>query len=354
MADTQYLDEEAGGIGLLHLQQIINLTGAAVSVALVVGVALWGYRIAVRDVAGIPVVQALEDPMRIAPVDPGGQIAGDIGLSVNAIAAEGTAPPPAEQLVLAPRPMDLAADDLPFAASDATPALDPVADPPTLPEAVDGLITPLDPVDTPTQTTMATLADLPPSDLSSSDLSASDLAASDLPADPASDPAAEAAMADGIDVNPLSGPDDLTDPAELVPMLEEPEPEGTLVRSLRPLRRPTEMVVLASMTSEVSSPVEAQAVEAPQVAAAAIASGTRMVQLGAFDNEADAMTEWTRLVAQFGDLISGKSRVIQDAQSGGRNFVRLRAMGFADESDARRFCSALLSENAVCVPVAQR
>ncbi len=331
MADTQYLDDEAGGIGLLRLQQVVNLTGAAVSVALVVGLALWGYRLAVRDVAGIPVVQALDDPMRIAPVDPGGQIAGHIGLSVNAIAAEGTAAPPPDQLVLAPRPVELAAEDLPVAAAMPVPAADPAgvaAAVLSMPEGEGARITPLAPVEMPTQADAAEAAG--------------------LTADAAADPEGAAVEAAGTAEPPVADQVEPLAPAEVDPLLA-PAPEGTLVRSLRPMRRPTEMVVLASLAA-----APAAAVEPTPVAAAAIASGTRMVQLGAFDNEADAMAEWTRLVAQFGDLISGKSRVIQDAQSGGRNFVRLRAMGFADEADARRFCSALLSENAVCVPVSQR
>lgn len=336
MADMHYLDDEAGGPGLLRLQQIVNITGAAVSVALVVGVVLWGYRLAVRDVTGIPVVQALDAPMRIAPVEPGGKIAANIGLSVNAIAAEGTAAPPPEQLVLAPRPVELAAEDQPLAPAAAPSQSDGLGAAPVdlaLSDGADGRITPRATVEVPMQTAPEVPADL---------------SLSDLPGDGTSEPTGDTIIADGIETAPLVDPMEATDPVDVVPLVE-PEPEGTLVRSLRPMRRPTEMVVLASLPAASAAPVDA----AP-VAPAMVASGTRLVQLGAFDNETDAMAEWTRLVAQFGDLISGKSRVIQDAQSGGRNFVRLRAMGFADEADARRFCSALLSENAVCVPVAQR
>ncbi len=46
--------------------------------------------------------------------------------------------------------------------------------------------------------------------------------------------------------------------------------------------------------------------------------------------------------------------MIQKAESGGRTFYRLRAMGFADLSDARRFCSALVAGNADCIPVTTR
>ena len=52
--------------------------------------------------------------------------------------------------------------------------------------------------------------------------------------------------------------------------------------------------------------------------------------------------------------LEGKSRVVQKATSGGRGFYRLRAMGFNDIADARRFCSALVAENADCIPVVMR
>jgi hypothetical protein len=254
--------------------------------------------------------------------------------------------------VLAPRPVDLTAEDQPVAALTMPPApdgaaaqppsgpADPLAGPLADPLAVTDLIVPVAPVEMPTETVLA-----PPVD-----------PAADMAADATLDPLTEPAAGTVIDEAPLADPaDDLLPEvieAAIEPLAEpepEPAPPGALVRSLRPVARPTEMVVLASLT-----PAEADPVAAAPVQAETIATGTRLVQLGAFDNEADAVAEWDRLTAQFGDLVASKSRVIQEAQSGGRNFVRLRAMGFADEADARRFCSALLSENAACIPVAQR
>ncbi|WP_457646172.1 SPOR domain-containing protein, partial [Profundibacter sp.] len=85
-----------------------------------------------------------------------------------------------------------------------------------------------------------------------------------------------------------------------------------------------------------------------------IPAGTRLAQLGAFESPEIAKQEWDRLYSRFTDYLQGKSRVIQKAESGGRTFYRLRAMGFDDLSDARRFCSALLAENAACIPVKVR
>jgi hypothetical protein len=52
--------------------------------------------------------------------------------------------------------------------------------------------------------------------------------------------------------------------------------------------------------------------------------------------------------------MGGKSLVIQPAQSGGKTFFRLRAHGFATDDDTRRFCTAMVAENATCIPVVQR
>ena len=71
----------------------VNVIGATCSVALVLGLVVWGYKLAVRDVNGVPVVRALEGPLRISPENPGGDFAVHQGLSVNAVAAAGTAAP---------------------------------------------------------------------------------------------------------------------------------------------------------------------------------------------------------------------------------------------------------------------
>jgi len=86
----------------------------------------------------------------------------------------------------------------------------------------------------------------------------------------------------------------------------------------------------------------------------AIAPGTRLVQFGAFDSPEGARTEWQRLAGEFSALMADKAMVIQPAESGGRAFWRLRALGFADEAEARRFCAAIDASDIRCIPVTQR
>jgi len=88
------------------------MAGAVASLVLMIGVGVWGYRLMVRDVTGIPVVRAMDGPMRIAPEEPGGEVADYTGLAVNAIAAVGSAAPPEDVLTLAPAAEGLAPEDL--------------------------------------------------------------------------------------------------------------------------------------------------------------------------------------------------------------------------------------------------
>lgn len=100
---------EPGGPGFATLAR---MAGATASLALMIGVGVWGYRLMVRDVTGVPVVRAMDGPLRIAPEEPGGQVAAYTGLAVNAIAAAGSAAPPEDVLTLAPAAERLAPEDL--------------------------------------------------------------------------------------------------------------------------------------------------------------------------------------------------------------------------------------------------
>jgi hypothetical protein len=266
------------------------LGGAALSVALVISGAVWAYQLAVRDVAGVPVIRAVVDPMRLAPSNPGGSQTLHQGLSVNAVAAAGTALPLPETLTLAPRPMELAEED-----QAGLEPLEPVGGADVV--AMAPALAPVEPLTTQSDAADSTVA-----------------AVEALPA--TQEDAVAAALAEALG---LESPD---------AMLAEP-------------------VVEAPATVAMAAP-------GAEIDPATLASGTLLVQLGAFDNQDEARQEWLRLTGTFTDLMGGKSLVIQPAQSGGKTFFRLRAHGFATDDDTRRFCTAMLAENATCIPVVQR
>lgn len=302
---------------------LVNFAGAAVSCALIVGVGVWGYKLVVRDVSGIPVVRAMAGEMRILPENPGGEVSDHTGLSVNAIAGVGEAAAPEDSVALAPVAARLADEDLeaqPTAEASEMQAVDPVA-PTQAPE-------------------MQVLAALNAAQMVDAPLSTTDILA--LADQIAAGAAPLTSLSAGTDVAPtLSLGGQVADGPVIAPSVR-----GVSV-SLRPTPRPSSLRIPVT-------PAAAPTPDAAAVTTAAFAVGTSLVQIGAFPSADVAAAQWAVLQGRFGAAMDGKTRVIQAATSGGKTFYRLRAQGFGDLSDARRFCAALVAEGADCIPVVVR
>ena len=281
---------------------VARLVGAALSLALAIGIGVWAYKLIIRDVSGIPVIAASKEPMRIAPKDPGGTSAQNQGLSVNAVAEEGSVPDP-QKVTLAPRPVVLITDDL----------------------AVKEL-------------KEKAKASLRVADVNRTKLDMDALA--DSIANNESETDKRTFTIDGYQVEKALRQALSSDLGEAL------SSDSTQIdASLRPRARPTNL-------SPVPSGLEVSSVS--EIAPENIAAGTALVQLGAFDSEAIARTEWMRLSEKFPSFMAERSLVIQRADRGGRVFFRLRANGFTDLNDARRFCALLVASNADCIPVTVR
>ncbi|MBY0395049.1 MAG: SPOR domain-containing protein [Thermoleophilia bacterium] len=87
---------------------------------------------------------------------------------------------------------------------------------------------------------------------------------------------------------------------------------------------------------------------------AAVAPGTRLVQIGEYASIEAARAGWDEAAAALGAIMEGKRRVIEPAGTERARFYRLRAEGFADISDARRFCSVFKERFPTCVPAVAR
>jgi len=339
--------------------RLANLGGAAVSLSLMLGVGVWGYQLVMRDVTGIPVVRAVTGDMRVAPENPGGDVAQHRGLAVNTVAAVGEAAPPEDRLMLAPRNEGLTDEDLatqPMAEAGEVRALDPdttevaaalpaddaIAEPPRRMNATeilalaDRIAAGADPITaTLDDTTVAPLVTLDGAEIDTAPDTAPDVVS---PTDAVALALAEAlAGDDGADANPV---------------------DATLMTaSLRPMARPTAQPV----SDAASAPVVADTTDASVTPAAALLQGgdalpigTKLVQLGAFPTTDAAQSEWTKLNRRFAQFMDGKEPLIQLASSNGADFYRLRLSGFEDLGDAKRFCAALDAGRAPCVPVIVR
>ncbi|MCP4207024.1 MAG: SPOR domain-containing protein [Shimia sp.] len=319
---------------------LVNRAGMFVSLALVIGTGVWGFQILSRDVSGVPVVRALEGPMRIQPDDPGGRQAGHQGLMVNQVAADGSAAGPADQVIVAPPPISLTERDQ----VSGTPV---VVQPTEAPSAVPSLVETEKLTEVVARAPSAPIVAPEPLDVSKP-LSVEELA------DQLSAGAKPLETIELDEVQPiqvaLSQPESSD---EAVADASTPEIKGGLKRSLRPVLRPATLPTKAQGTQVASIDAAVQGV-LKEVDAETIPAGTRLVQLGAYASPAIARAEWDKLQQRFDTYLGDKPRVIEKASSGGRVFYRLRAMGFETVSDARRLCSALKAENADCIPVTTR
>jgi hypothetical protein len=273
---------------------LFTWVGGVVSLALVAGIGLWGYQMVMRDVSGVPVVRAMTGETRRIPTDAGGQTADFLGLSVNHVAAAKEAASAPDQVTLAPNAISLGDDALTeeeLAARSAIPVSAPA-----------------------------------PLDIGEADGTGENAAA------------IARLRADGEGTSQGLG-EDMAGSA-----------------TLRPKARPASLSALASVVQASASAADVPQSAPPaetvtNIAADAVPAGTQLAQLGAFASEEIALSEWTRLSKDFDIYLAGKSRVIQKAETGGRTFYRLRAMGFTDLSDTRRFCAALVADKADCIPV---
>ena len=294
MAEQFYSNASQAGADQVSLSvgSIMHWLGSVVSAALLAGGVYWAFSIASRDVTQIPVVSAQITPIREAPENPGGKATENQGLNVTQVAAMEN-PPVAETIVLAPVAQPLADEDLPTA------------------ERLQ---------------------------MASSILATAQEVETELAVD-------MNALADAI----IAGKEPLSDVQPMPVRIEGANIEQALRLALAVDEKPSGISPPRTTIRPKLRPSATQAaVRLP--AAPAIAAGSALVQFGAYDSQSVAEQEWTRISAKLASFLGTQTRVIQEVESGGRKFYRLRAAGFNDIGEARRFCSAV-SEQAECYPV---
>ena len=304
--DPRYGQPPHGG-GSLSWPTIIGLVTTG---ALLLGGGIWAWKLAMHDVDGVPVIRAAEGPIRVRPEDPGGHVATHLGLAVNQVAASGGAGDVAERLVLAAPPVALAPTDGPGI----------------------GKAAPLPVVE--------------------ADAMARTLALAEVLAQ-------QALREAGVVPGAIEDTDGVVpDGAEPDFMQAEAMPPGARRTSPRPPLRPGHIASLAASLEVAAAAAAATAALAGaadnaattrELALERLPAGTRLVQIGAYDDIQTARQEWARIAARHPALFEGKSRVIQTASSVGRTFYRLRVHGFETDDDSRRFCAAVSARDLRCV-----
>ncbi len=301
MSEHQEIQDDSaqtsvGGFEVLRM--VINWAVATLSIAVIAAFVYWAFSLGTRDPNQVPIIRAMEGPARILPNDPGGEQASHQGLAVNTVQAEGGVEAPSNRVVLAPTPEELTEEDVAGA------GIVPQARPKTIAQKQNP--------------------------------------ETQIPAETS-----------GSDIVAAAIMQDITQPQETAthPTAKKPVVSGTAyspARSPRPQNRPDDLSVeLASLEPTSSAEPAGDSVDSVPI-------GTRLVQLGAYDSAELAASEWKKLFAKHSDLLEDKKRLVQSAESGGRKFYRLRAVGFNSLDESRTLCSALLARGTPCIPVTAR
>lgn len=292
-----------------------RLAGAAVFVGLVATLGIWSYRLGTRDATEVPIIKAMA-PARVEPAEPGGLQAAHQGLELSGVLAGKPTVVAASTPAARPAPKALATEDAPQGELVA-------AAPAALAEQV------------------RQRGDAPLTDEEEQDVLGEN--GSDVIASP--------------DDGAPPDADDTTEMAALTPALAGP----------RPMNRPAGLkVVRPAKTTPVASkpatPAAATLVSASVPAAAtarptaakevtSVKSGTRLVQLGAFDSDALTRQAWAQLVAHNSDLLASKSLYVERTTANARVFYRLRVAGFQTADQTRQMCESLRARGIDCIPV---
>ncbi|MEM9421225.1 MAG: SPOR domain-containing protein [Pseudomonadota bacterium] len=145
--------------------------------------------------------------------------------------------------------------------------------------------------------------------------------------DPAADPLANFDEVDSAPVTPTPARVAEVTPAAPSPSVTPPQPQP---QATVPTQRP------------VSRSVPQQA------AVPSSATGTHVVQVGAFGSNAEAMEQYGALVQKHGNLVGNHAPDVQQASVKGRTYHRLRLAGFSSRANADQACQRLTAAGTDC------
>ena len=124
--------------------------------------------------------------------------------------------------------------------------------------------------------------------------------------------------------------------------VEDPAAPGLPV--VRPRGRPENLARTASTAPEPAALLDPDS----------LPSGTLLLQLGTYGDEAEAERQWSRFLIAHADLLGNKQHFVQSGQQNGEVFHWLRIAGFETTNERGALCEALRARGLACLPVQVR
>jgi hypothetical protein len=132
----------------------------------------------------------------------------------------------------------------------------------------------------------------------------------------------------------------------------EPVKPAPAPKAPPPAAKPAPAPAQATGAPRSLTPPQQMAANAPAklAAPAAAASGSYMLQIGAFKSQAEAAAAWKTYQGKHAALLSGYSDNVQQADLGEKGtWYRLRIGGFADKEVATALCDRLKADGGTCM-----
>jgi hypothetical protein len=132
----------------------------------------------------------------------------------------------------------------------------------------------------------------------------------------------------------------------------EPVKPAPAPKAPPPAAKPAPAPAQATGAPRSLTPPQQVAANAPAklAAPAAAASGSYMLQIGAFKSQAEAAAAWKTYQGKHAALLSGYSDNVQQADLGEKGtWYRLRIGGFADKEVATALCDRLKADGGACM-----
>jgi D-alanyl-D-alanine carboxypeptidase len=135
------------------------------------------------------------------------------------------------------------------------------------------------------------------------------------------------------------------------PLIKAPEgpakkaqPQAVKAAMAKPVAKPA----VQPAAKPAAKPVKLALADTTPAASSRPASGSHLIQLGAFSSVENAQKAWGQFTTKFGvlqDFRSASSSVVVN----GKRFIRLAAMGFGNASSANAVCGQIKSKGGDCV-----
>ena len=250
----------------------------------------WGYGAFVQSESKVTIITASDGPLKVLPEDPGGNLASHLGFSVNSVQESGQVAGPSAKIFLAPPAISVQESDLR--------SLSGFGD-------SNGAI-----------------------DLKSS-------------------------INDALAVI-FKDTDTLNEATFLnlkeIPIKKDIVEKTTVSKSFaRPEKRPIK-IVSATLHKDLVAQIVLNQVKASMVDP----KDELMVHLGSFKNNVLASAHVENFVVRHKGYLTDKTVFLQKSETGGRSIYRMRAIGFSNIAETKKFCAIINSFGNDCMPIANK